>query len=146
MKRDPEWDGEHAGDEADARDPRDRHDDRLARQLEAYGPFVLVHGAGGLELIEVAHVDRVALALKVRPAVPTDARALVPVEAEPFQAVVDELHRLNGVARLVRVLDAQDELAAGMTGVEPIEKRGACPADVEEAGGRRGKTDADGKR
>ncbi len=120
------------------------HDDRLARQLEARRAFLVhVDRAGGLEFGEVALVNVVALALEIRAEVAADARTLVPVQAQPFQAVVDDLHGLDGVARLVGVLDAQDELAPGVPGVEPVEQGGARPADVQETGGRGGKTDAD---
>ncbi len=122
------------------------HDDLLARQLETDGSFILVDCAGGLELFEVSEVDRVAFALEIRSVVAADAGAFVPVETEPFQAVIDDLHGLDGVARLVGVLDAQDERATGVPGVEPVEQRGARPADVQEAGGRGGETDTDGRR
>ena len=98
---------------------------------------------GGLEFIEIPLVDGVALALEIRAEVTADAGAFVPVQTEPFQTVIDDLHSLDGVARLVGVLDPQDELAAGMPGVEPVEQGGARPADVQEAGGRGGEADAD---
>ena len=69
-------------------------------------------------------------------------RAFVPVEAEPAQAVEDDVHGFLRIARGVGVLDAQDERAAGVAGVKPVEQRGARAADVQVAGGRRGKSDA----
>ena len=45
-----------------------------------------------------------------------DPRTLVPIQTEPFQAVVDDLHGFHGVAGLVGVLDAQDELASRVPG------------------------------
>ena len=121
------------------------HDDELAREFEAGRALVVeVDAVGGLEFGEVAFVDVVALALEVGAEVTALAGALVPVEAEPFQAVVDDLHGVDGVAGLVGVLDAQDELAAVVPREEPVEQGGARPADVQKAGGRRGETDADG--
>ena len=51
-----------------------------------------------------------------------------------------DVHRLLRVARRVGVLDAQDERAAGVPGVQPVEQRRAGAADVEEAGRTRRKT------
>ena len=51
---------------------------------------------------------------------------------------------LLGGARAVRVLDAEDEDAAVVAGEGPVEERGPGAADVEVAGGARGKADADG--
>src|SRR5580704_7835760 len=88
-----------------------------------------------------------AFALAVRPeiAAPTMAglRALVPVKPEPREAVVDDVEKRLAVAFLVRVLDAQDEHAAGMARIKPVKQRGARTADVEEPRWTRGKTNAD---
>ena len=67
-------------------------------------------------------------------------RLAVPEELEPAQAVEDRLHRRLGRPRAVGVLDAQDEPAAVMAGIEPVEQRRAGAADVEESGGRGGET------
>ncbi len=68
---------------------------------------------------------------------------LVPVEAQPGEAVEDHLGVLVGRASLVGVFDAQQELAALVTGVQPVEKRGAGASDVEVARGGGGEADAD---
>ena len=47
-------------------------------------------------------------------------------------------------ALAVGVLDAQQELAAGVAGIEPVEQRRARPADVQEAGGRGSEAGDDG--
>src|SRR5439155_26373045 len=78
-----------------------------------------------------------------------DARALehqllVPVEAQPGEAVEDHLRVLVGGASLVGVLDAQQELAALVAGVQPVEQGGAGASDVEVAGGGGGESDANG--
>ena len=49
-----------------------------------------------------------------------------------------------GGALAVGILDAQQELAAGVAGVEPIEQRRARPADMQVAGGRGRKARDDG--
>jgi hypothetical protein len=50
---------------------------------------------------------------------------------------------LVGGAGLVGVLDAQQEGPTRVSGVEPVEERGAGAADVEVARGGRGEADAD---
>ncbi len=72
---------------------------------------------------------------------PLEVRALihdvlVPVEPEPLEPLEDRARALVGAARLVGVLDAQQELAAEMPDIEPVEERGARAADVEIAGRR----------
>src|SRR5262249_27763736 len=69
---------------------------------------------------------------------------LVGVEPEPAQPLVDRALRGLGVALLVGVLQAEDELAALVAGEEPVEQGGARAAHVEVPRRRRRKTDADG--
>src|SRR3989449_4864252 len=69
---------------------------------------------------------------------------LVPVEAEPAQAVEDDAGVLVRGAFLVGVFDAEQELAARVAGEQPVEEGGAGAADVEVARGRRGEADAGG--
>ena len=66
----------------------------------------------------------------------------VPVEAEPAHPVEDRVDRRLGRARLVGILDPQQEAAAMVAGVEPVEQGGAGAADMEEAG-RRGREAGD---
>ena len=66
----------------------------------------------------------------------------VPIEAEPAHPVEDRVDRLLGRARLVGVLDPQQELAAVVAGEQPVEQRRARAADVQEAG-RRGREAGD---
>ena len=70
-------------------------------------------------------------------------RLAVPIEPKPAQAVEDRLHRLRRRAFAVGVLDAQQELAADVLGVEPVEQRRARAADVQEAGRGGGETGDD---
>jgi hypothetical protein len=66
----------------------------------------------------------------------------VPVEAQPPEAREDGLDAGVGVALDIGVVEAQDHDAVVVTGKEPIEDKGAGAADVKEAGGRGGETDA----
>ena len=59
--------------------------------------------------------------LVAREALHLEERALVPVQAEPAQAVEDRVHRLVGRALEVGVLDAQHERAAVPARVGPVE-------------------------
>ena len=70
-------------------------------------------------------------------------RLAVPVEAEPAQPVENGVDRLRRRALAVGVLDAQQELAADVLGVEPVEQRRARAADVQEAGRRGGEAGDD---
>ncbi|OIQ70399.1 hypothetical protein GALL_479880 [mine drainage metagenome] len=71
-------------------------------------------------------------------------RLLVRRQAQPAEAIEDRLHRRLGGALAIGVLDAQQELAADMLGVKPVEKRGPSRANVHVAGGRGGDTGDDG--
>src|SRR6185312_9647529 len=115
----------------------------LAGDPEEDRPLLLVGSARGLELLQVFPVEGAALALPVGAARSADLRALVPVQPQPSQAVVDDVEEGLAVARLVGVLDPQDEGAAGVPRVEPVEERGAGAADVEESGRTGGEADAD---
>src|SRR3989454_2383757 len=72
-----------------------------------------------------------------------EERTLIPVEPEPAHGVEDRLHRGFGRALEVRVLDAQDEFTAVLSGVRPREESGPRPADMEVAGRARSKTGSD---
>jgi hypothetical protein len=70
-------------------------------------------------------------------------RALVPVEAQPLQAVEDRVDRLLRRALEVGVFDPQDESAAVAPRVRPGEERRASAADVQRAGRTRGEARPD---
>ena len=72
-------------------------------------------------------------------------RLAVPVELEPAQAVEDGVDRRLGRALAVGVLDAEAEQPAVVAREQPVEQRGARPADVQEAG-RRGRETGDYRR
>src|SRR5690606_39090251 len=65
---------------------------------------------------------------------------LVPVEAQPAQAVENGCEGLLGGALGVGVLNAEDEGAAVVAGKEPVEERRASPTHVQVAGGTGRKT------
>ena len=58
----------------------------------------------------------------------------VPIEPEPAHAVEDRVDRLGGRAGLVGIFDAQQELAAMVAGVEPVEQGRARAPDVQKTG------------
>ena len=63
------------------------------------------------------------LRLKVGAVRTAHSRPLVPVDAEPLEAVEDRLEGLVNVTGHVGVVDPEDELAALLAGEEPVEKR-----------------------
>ena len=69
---------------------------------------------------------------------------LVPVEAEPFEAIEDDLRVFISGTGFVGVFDAEQKLAALAPGEEPVEERCAGAPDVEVAGRGRGEPYANG--
>ena len=108
------------------------------------GGEVLVHVAALNELFEDLVVDAggLTLGLAVGLVRAANAHAFVPVDAEPVQGVEHLVERLFGVACGVGVLDAEDELTAGVACVGPVEEGGAHHAHVRGAGGRGAETHA----
>ena len=89
-------------------------------------------------------VDFGAFGLAVRAEGAADVGAFVPLQAEPAESVEDHLLGGGDEAGAVGVLDAQDELAAALAGVEEVEQANVGRADVRVAGGRGCDADADG--
>ena len=125
------------------------NDHRLARHFEFHRALMVVSQALLLQFLHAPSVSLRALRLKVRPMISfarpfhvAGRRPFVPFETKPAQAVEDHFHRLPRIARGVGVLDAENERAAGVAGVEPVEQRGARAADVQKTGRTRGKSDA----
>ena len=92
-------------------------------------------------------VRRQALHLAVRGVRPAgrlagDLRALVPGQAQPVQAVEDVLLELDRAAGDVGVLEAEDERAADVPGVQVVEQRRPGGPDVERPGRAGGDPDA----
>ncbi len=80
-------------------------------------------------------VDRGALGLAVGAVGTSDVGAFVPGEAKPAEGVEDHLLGGGDEAGAVGVLDAEDELAAALTGVDVVEQADVGGADVGVAGG-----------
>ncbi len=124
------------------------HDDGRLGRAELDRAVGRVGLAFGQQPVDIPLVDGAALALEVGALVALHSaaglRALIPVEAEPLERMENDVNVLGLVARGVGVLDAQDEGAARVTGVEPVEERGAGAADMKHARGGGGKADADG--
>ena len=110
--------------------------DLPGRHAQADGALVEVGLAFGEQL-----VGDVLVALDSRA---LEDGLLVPIEPQPREAVEDDLGVLVTGAGLVGVLDTQQELAAHVPGVEPIEEGGAGAPDVEVARGGGGEADAGG--
>ena len=96
-------------------------------------------------------VERQALHLAVRPVraaggQAADLRPLVPVQAQPVQAVEDVLLIGDRAARGVGVLQAQHERPAMPLGEQVVVERRPGRADMERAGGARRDAAADGGR
>ncbi len=84
------------------------------------------------------------IALVAREVRALEGDLLVPVEPEPGHPLEDRAGALVAAAGAVRVLDAEEEGAAGLAGEEPVEEGRARAADVEVAGGGGGEAEARG--
>jgi hypothetical protein len=62
------------------------------------------------------------------------AELAVPVEAQPAEILLDGARELLGRALGVRVVEAEDELAARVPCVKPVDERGACVAEMKAPG------------
>ena len=93
--------------------------------LEEDGLAVLVGLAGGQELLGLFPVDVEAPAL--------EDGLLVPVEAQPLEVLEDLVEEPGFGALEVGILDAEQELAPGVAGVEPVEDGRPGAPDMEEA-------------
>ena len=88
-------------------------------------------------------VDFGAFGLAVGAVRAADVGAFVPGEADPAERVEDLLLRGGDEAGAVCVLDAENEFAGALVGVEIVEEADVGSAYVGVAGGRRGDADAD---
>ena len=86
------------------------------------------------EPLDVGAVGVEALGLAVGREGPAEVRALVPVQPEPGEGVVELRLAVLTEARTVGVLDAQDELAALLPGEGEVEERHVGRADVRVTG------------
>ena len=90
------------------------------------------------QLASMILINLLTLRLLVRSVRPSDVGAFIPLQSEPVQAVDQFFLRIGIIAFAVGVLDAQDELAAGLARQEEIIESGA-PAAQMSAAGRRGR-------
>ena len=72
------------------------------------------------ELLGVGHVHQLALGLHIRPVIAADIRPLIPVDAAATERLVDDLRRAFDEALLVGILNAQNEFAAHLLGVQVV--------------------------
>jgi hypothetical protein len=118
---------------------------RGAQGLELLGTSIADESLAGIhQLAGVLAIQFHALTLAIGTVVSAHVGALVPVQAQPAQGIEDRLLRLGGGTRAVRVLDAQEELAAVRTGKAIIEQRHVSGADMGITGGRWGDTGTNG--
>ena len=115
----------------------------VARLHFFIGGISRVDIAAILELLQDIGINIHALRLTVRLVRTTHIDAFIPAQAEPVQRINDGLEGLLGVTSGIGVLDAEDELAAGVAGIGPVEQRRADHAHVGRSCGRRAKTYAD---
>ena len=67
---------------------------------------------------------------------------LVPPEVEPAQTIEDGADGGIGVALDIGVIEAEDHGSSVVTGVEPVEDKGAGTADVQKTSGGRRKSNS----
>jgi hypothetical protein len=109
--------------------------EHLARGLRlAALPVELLPGAEAAVGLPLRH-QPLGVGLMPPAVLALEERSLVPGDPEPGEAVENDAGVRLGAALAVRVLDPQDEHAARVPGVEPVEQRGAGAADVEVARG-----------
>ena len=105
---------------------------------------VLPVGVAGIEqLVHSLVVKCRPLALKIGTCGPLNARAFIPPQPEPAHPFEQDFQGFLSVALLVGVFDAEDKIPSCVAGVEPVEKRRPCAADVEKAGWAGGESDSD---
>ena len=68
-------------------------------------------------------------------------RSLIPIHAQPFQAIDNARDQFRLVTLGVGVLDAQNHHPAATPRKKPVEQSSAGSANMQVAGGRRGKAD-----
>jgi hypothetical protein len=82
------------------------------------------------QLLGMMFVEGQSLRLKIRPVAATDFRSLIPIQAQPAQALEYLLQCPLNLTRLIGVLDADDELATSVAGEQPVEQSGSDVPDV----------------
>jgi len=115
---------------------------KLLRRAEAAIGFARGEELFGVRGVEVKPLGLAVGAVSALAGLAGIAGAFVPVEAHPAQ-VFHELGFIAGFRALhVRVFNAEQEIAPGAAGKEPVVKGGTRIADMEQPGGGRSKPDA----
>ena len=86
------------------------------------------------QLLGVRAVDLRAVALAIRPEKAADVRTLIPGQPGPAQRGENRAFRFRCRAGPIRVLDAQDEIAAAVFGKCVVDQRDVRRADVRITG------------
>ena len=109
---------------------------------QALRAAVAVVGMAGFdELASVLLVDVQPLGLEVGAVVAPHLGPLVPLQAQPAQALHDVVQGILAIAGAVRVLDAQDEDAVVVAGEEPVEESRPGSPHMEITRGAGGEAD-----
>lgn len=126
-----------------------RRDVRLAlRRAHAFEPLGRTEAAKGIavgqQLVGIAGIDALALALAIGRVRAALVGAFIPFESHPAERIHDLGFAVGGRAALIGILDPQDELAAVAARERFVDQRGIERADMRLArwGGR--DTNADG--
>ena len=107
------------------------------------GAEAVIGMAGLHQLLGVGQIQILPLALNIGTAGAAYVRAFIPGKAAAFQGFIDDLCGPGNKALLIRILNAEDELAAVFAGIEIIIQRGAQAAQMHKAGGAGGESGSD---
>jgi hypothetical protein len=71
-----------------------------------------------------------------------EIEAFVPIQTEPAQVFIHGTDELQLTTLVIKIFIAEDELTLSSSGALPRYPKGACMAQVEKSGRRRGKPPA----
>src|SRR5580692_12979729 len=95
-------------------------DHRFPRRPETNGTLIHINDSLCLQQVQELLVDRIPLALEIWAVVAAASGALIPIEAEPAQTIVNRLHRLVSLPALVRILYSQQKRSLIVPGEKPV--------------------------
>ena len=105
-----------------------------------------IKGDVGLSVVEkllnILLIYVATLALAIRPMIASEAHALVEFDAQPLERLDDVFLCSRHEAARVGVFNAEDEVAAMLTGKEVVVERGTNTADMKRSGRAWSETDA----
>src|SRR5260370_28547568 len=84
------------------------HDNMFARRTKSQRALVFEDVAAVLKFFQVAFVNFSALALEVRTEISADMGAFIPIQAKPFETLINRGRGFLGVAFSVGVFDSQN--------------------------------------